>query len=533
MNLSLPTNQRLAKPWRTIFTAITLTAIFLTSTSAPATACPFCSAVSQTLRQEMEVMDAVVIASCTHSDVLRNHSTGETTMRIEKVLMGGEHVKVGDEVKAVYYGEVAVGRRFMLSGVDPPDLQWSCLPVTERGEAYVTKVAELADRDPTERLHFYKDYLQDEETMLARDAYDEFAITPYPVLKKLAPEMDHDQLVKWLSEPELSTDRKRLFLTMLGVCGSKDDLPMLDKMLRSNKKSTRGGLDALIACYLTLAGEEGLPLIDELFLNNKTAPYADTYAAIMAVRFHGTEGDVIERSALVESLHHVLDRKDLADLVIPDLARWQDWTQIDRLTDLFLKSDPDNNWIRVPVVNYLRACPLDKAKEAIAKLEEFDPDSVKRANTFFSIPVPARDAKPATSDASSISVPVDSIVMGLSSDARLGLSSSLSLGLSKKQTSTSTSTHPTLRTASTSIPPITMAPGVKLASTASSVSPQIGLMTGPNVTSGAQPHRLANLLHLGLVIAIAISTLMIAQFLLLTGGTLPQTDSVPAMNETS
>ena len=43
----------------------------------------------------------------------------------------------------------------------------------------------------------------------------------------------------------------------------------------------------------------------------------------MAIRFHGTEGDVIPRSALVESLHHVLDRKDLADLVIPDLARWK------------------------------------------------------------------------------------------------------------------------------------------------------------------------------------------------------------------
>ena len=33
---------------------------------------------------------------------------------------------------------------------------------------------------------------------------------------------------------------------------------------------------------------DDLVLINELFLANKKAPYADTYAAIMAIRFHGT-----------------------------------------------------------------------------------------------------------------------------------------------------------------------------------------------------------------------------------------------------
>ena len=147
--------------------------------------------------------------------------------------------------------------------------------------------------DPIERLRFYHKYLQDEEEMLSRDAYDEFAITPYDIVKQLAPEMDHDQLLSWINDPEMPTDRKRLYLTMIGICGDEQDLPFLETLLRSSQKSTRGALDALIACYLTLAGEQGIPLIDELFLANKQAPYADTYAAIMAVRFHGTEGNVI------------------------------------------------------------------------------------------------------------------------------------------------------------------------------------------------------------------------------------------------
>ncbi len=268
-------------------------AVFLPGFAAQA--CPFCNAVSQTLRQEMAVMDAVVIATSIQKDETRNQDTGEVLMRIEKVLKGGDLVHKGQEVRAVYYGDVSVGRRFMLSGVDPPQLQWSCLPLSERAEAYVGKITELGD-DTMERLPFYYDYLQDEESMLARDAYDEFAIAPYAAIKKLAPALNHDQLIQWISDPELSTDRKRLYLTMLGVCGDEKDLPLLEKMLRSTQKSTRGGLDALIACYLTLAGEKGLPLMNELFLANHKAPYADTYAVIMAIRFHGTEGTVIPRT---------------------------------------------------------------------------------------------------------------------------------------------------------------------------------------------------------------------------------------------
>jgi hypothetical protein len=361
-----------------------------------ASACPFCSAVSQTLRQEMEVMDAVVVATALQSDLTRNADTGEVKMRIETVLKGDEHVEVGQTVTAVYFGDVAKGRRFMLSGVDPRDMQWSCLPLTPKSEKYLENITQLADKEPSERLVFYYDYLQDEDSMLSRDAYDEFAVTPYEEIQKIKSVLNHDSLVTWIQDPEMSPDRKRMYLTLLGICGGKEDLPMLESMLKSTQKSSRSGLDALIACYLTLAGEEGLPVIDELFLENRQASYADTYAAIMALRFHGSEGGVIARSALVPSLHHILERPDLADLVIPDLARWKDWSQVDRIKQLFLDADAENNWVRVPAVNYLRACPKPEAAEAIKELEKVDPDSVRRANTFFPVPKPSANVKPVT-----------------------------------------------------------------------------------------------------------------------------------------
>lgn len=139
----------------------------------------------------------------------------------------------------------------------------------------------------------------------------------------------------------------------------------------------------MIACYLTLVGADGMPLIEEHFLGNEKAEYADTYAAIMAVRFHGNETEAVPRERLLEGLRHVLDRPAMADLVIPDLARWKDWSVIGKVVLLFKNADSNSNWVRVPVVNYLRACPLPEAKEQIEELKKIDPESVKRSEDFF------------------------------------------------------------------------------------------------------------------------------------------------------
>lgn len=384
---SAPNPRSTMTPQRTLTLTIAA-AIALVASLAPAfatAACPFCSAVSQTIRQESEVMDAVLIAEATDKSV-RNEETGAVEFKVVKVIKGADLVKV-PTVTAVYYGDLEAGRRFLVSGVDPPDFQWSCMPLTKEGEAYVLKMLSLPN-DPLERVKFAQGYLQHPEQMLSRDAYDEFATTPYPVIQSLKPFMNHDELVKWVADPEMPADRRRLYLTLLGVCGTDKDAPMLEKMLTSSDPQARAGLDALIACYLLLAGEPGLKLIDKQFLANPDAPYAETYSAIMALRFHGTEADKIPRSTLVKSLYHVLDRKDLADLVIPDLARWGDWSQIDRLVKLFTEAEADNNWVRVPVVNYLRACPKPEAAAALEKLKEIDPESVRRASSFFTIPTP-------------------------------------------------------------------------------------------------------------------------------------------------
>lgn len=343
-------------------------------------------------------MDAVAIANLVSDG--RVDIDGNATFKIESILRGTSLLEVGQTVEAVYFGPGKSDKKFLLLGVDPRNLVWSSpLPLSQEAVRYVEAIQSLPD-DPIARLDFYQKHFEHPDSLLARDSYDEFALAPYGDVKKLKDKMDRKQLLAWIRDPAKSPDRKRLYYTMLGICGQPEDAEEFEDMIESVDPEKRAGLDALIAAYLMIKGEDGLKLIDEQFLANRKASYPDVYSAVMALRFHGTEVEVLPKEEILKSMRHLLDAPDLADLVIPDLARWGDWSQIDRLTELFKNANDDNSWVRVPVVNYLRACPLPEAKTKLEELEKIDPKAVKRAATFFPIPAPA-NKKPQQNDNSS------------------------------------------------------------------------------------------------------------------------------------
>jgi hypothetical protein len=379
---------------------------------AAAWACPFCSATSQTFSEELSTMDVAVIAKLVKLPPQSDKSGDElqkATFEVVQIVKGEGLVKPKDKIETLYFGDGAIGRSFLVMGISPPATMWSTpLPLTDRGIKYLTELVKLP-KEGAERLLFFQEYLEDSDEMLARDAYDEFAKAPYAQLKAIKDKLKHDQAVAWIKNPEIPASRRRLYLVILGITGGEKDLPMIEEFMTSSDRKAKSGLDALIACYLTLKGESGLPLVEKLFLANDKADYADTYAAIMAIRFHGSEGGVIDSKRLVKSLHPMLERPELADLVIPDLAKWEDWSVMDKLFTLYKTASEKNSWVRVPVVNYLRACPLPKAKELLTECEKIDPAAVKRANTFFpgapSAPSPPAD-KATRLDTPALPVPI-------------------------------------------------------------------------------------------------------------------------------
>ena len=382
-------------PSNSVFKAVAVTALLLSLTQ-PLIACPFCSAVSETFTEEIGSMDAVVIAKLVKSSPAADGEVNKVPrakFKVTRVVKGEGLVTLDQEIETIYFGDAKPGQSFRIMGVDPPKVMWSTpLQLSERATEYIPQLLALPGKGP-ERLFFFQQYLEDSDEMLARDAYDEFAKAPYSAVKELQPRMDRTQLVSWIRNPDVPASRRRLYLTMLGVCGGSEDLPLLEEMLKSDDRKMKAGLDAMIGCYLTLRGSDGMPLIEEQFLKDTDAEYSDTYAAIMALRFHGSETDIIPKERILAALRLMLERPQLADLVIPDLARWQDWSVMPRLVQLFKEADEKSSWVRVPVINYLRACPEPAAQKYISELEKVDPAAVKRANTFFPFGGPATPAK--------------------------------------------------------------------------------------------------------------------------------------------
>jgi hypothetical protein len=354
-----------------------------------AMACPGCGPLGTTFSEEMATMDVAAICRLVKGPARMpeaDEAGGELAkakFEIVRVLKGERLVKTGYKFETLYFGDGKAGASFFVMGVNQPKIAWSTpLPVGEPAVEYLAALQTLPKEGP-ERLRFFLRYLEHADEHLARDAYDEFARAPYPQVKALEPHLDHKQVIAWVTDKEVPSVRRRLYWVMLGVCGSEADLPLLEERMRSSDREARAGLDMIISCYLTLKGEDGLRLIEELFLANEQADYADTYAAVVAIRFHANDFGELKREPLTRSLHTLLSRPELADLVIPDLAKAQDWTAIDKLFDLYKNADPKTSWVRVPVVNYLRACPDAKAKLLLKECERIDPAAVKRANSFF------------------------------------------------------------------------------------------------------------------------------------------------------
>ena len=406
---------------------------------SPVQACPFCTATSQTLSEELDSAELSVIArlvepaepfdaTATSLDDL-DPDAGTAKFEVVEFVRGEQKFPALKELRVVYFGEADEEKLFLINGLDaglPPAnrtqvADWSTpLPLSDRGVAYVKKLETLPPKG-ADRLAFFQRYFEDPEPLLAQDAYDEFARAPYAEVIALGDRMDRQQLMRWIDDSEVGPTRRRLYLTMLGVCGKVEDADKLEAMLnydfqqmqpalntlvtlvglqgsplgaslvpelvRADVRRQQQCLDALVAAYLKLKGPEGLPLINERFLANPDAEYTHVYATIMALRFHGEETDVLPREQLLESMRLVLDNPEISDQVIPDLTRWEDWSLLDRLRTMFVDSEEDA-WIRQPVISYMLTAAEQtgevgtRANAILDELESIDPKGVKRARTY-------------------------------------------------------------------------------------------------------------------------------------------------------
>jgi hypothetical protein len=375
--------------WRSFRRCLPALTLWLICATTSATVwgnyCPFCSAIALTFTEQLEANDVVVVAKLLEVPPPSDDPDADfpkAKFEIVQVLKGNKLVGPEMKFRTQLVGSYPDGQKFLVMGVDPPKIAWSTpMKASDLVFQYLNDIQKLPAKGP-KRLEFFQDYFEHDESVLAFDAYDEFARAPYDDLIAMKDQMQHDKLVGWIEDPDTSVNRRRLYFTMLGVCGTEQDIEMLEEMIKSGDRKKQAGLDALIACYLTLKGEAGVDLVESTFLTDPDVDYVDTLAAVSALRFHGTEVEIVSKERIVSAVRHLLDKPKMADMIIPDLARWEDWTVMERLVEMFKNADDETNWLRVPVITYLRACPKPEAKTYIEELAKIDPDAVRRADFF-------------------------------------------------------------------------------------------------------------------------------------------------------
>jgi hypothetical protein len=381
-------------------------------------ACPFCSAPSLTLSEQLAQSDAVLLVEWSQGLPAKGKSPGNTDYKVSKIAKApAGALKVGDQVKLVRYRAAKKGDLFLLMGSQAKSLEWgSPIEVSQASFSYLEKLPP-PDAPIENRLGFYLKYLEFPDPLVANDAYAEFANAPYKDIAKLSKKLPRERLRNWIVSADTPVTRLGLYGLLLGLCGQKADSQLMqDKITSISTDDFRLGIDGVMSGFLLITGDQGLKVIEDTKLRptflvdrngeplldkqgkKRPVPFSETYAAMQALRFMWTYGDGrIPKQRLRESMRILLARPELADLVIADLARWKDWQVQDRLVKLYGVDGYDIPSIKRAIVRYMYYCsrdvdpkagdaPLPKyaaqAKQHLEALEKRDPKTVREAKRF-------------------------------------------------------------------------------------------------------------------------------------------------------
>ncbi len=391
--------------------AATLCLLAITFAGAlAASCCPFCDAPSLTMAEQIDQSGHLVKAKWLGGEKPTNESAGTARFEILNVAKSREDTfKPGDTIELPQYLAGNQEAFYSLMGPDTDFIDWhSPNEVTAASWDYLAKMPPPAT-DPAkqiERLAYFLNYLEHPELLVSNDAYGEFASAPYDIIKPLSDRMPREKLRQWVTSSDTPVTRLGLYGLLLGLCGTEEDAAAMEQKILVPDSDFRLGIEGVMSGYLIIRGEDGLQVLEDSKMKAKTftnkdgeelkLPFSETYATMQTLRFMWTyEPDRIPKQRLKESMRILLERPELADLVIADLARWKDWGVQDRLMEMYADEEYDIPSIKRAIVRYFFYCSEDIAEGAekppeyaataathLAELEALDPKIVRDAKRF-------------------------------------------------------------------------------------------------------------------------------------------------------
>ena len=395
-----------------------LLAVFLmalVSASAEAAFCPFCDAPTLVMAEQIQQCDHLVLGKWIGGEKATALKGG--TSKFEVVEIGfstGDKFKVGQVLEMPLYVAGTETARYTLMGPEERLEDWHApAEVSTDAWQYLSKMpGPVTDpKAQTERLMYFLPYFEHPDLLVSNDAFAEFAAAPYDVIVPLKDKLPREKILQWLVDPKTPVTRIGFYGLMAGLCGQPEDAALLEKKILILDADFRLGIEGVMAGYLLIRGEEGLKALEDAKMRTKVAtdakgkeiplPFSETYAVMQTLRFMWTyEPDRIPKDRLKQSMHILLDRPELADLVITDLARWKDWSIQDRLIALYDDKNFEIPAIRRAIVRYVIQCSRDvgepaadgtaaalpehavKALANLKVLEEKDPKTVGDAKRY-------------------------------------------------------------------------------------------------------------------------------------------------------
>jgi hypothetical protein len=367
--------------------AAALLAVVLAERAPPALACPFCKALGPTLaqlRQQASVAALVELETQTPSR--------QSRLRLHRVFVGAERLQGTETLDVALDAAGRPGGLLLVFGNGPPDapptqLAWHAVSVNENSYAYFAR-APSPKSPAAERLRYFAPFLEHADPLIAEDAYLEFGHATFGEVASVADVLPLARMRGWLTDPKVPPERKGFYGLALGLTrdpGSRRaGALVLRQLILAPEDDFRAGFDGIIGGYLLLAGREGLQLVETQYLANPRAADGDVRHAMAALRFYHEYGRDIPPARLQSALRHVLARPEFAAAAVTDLARWQDWSALERVVALYTKPGYSDPAIRRAIVGYLLACPERQANEALARLRQVDPQGVAAAEQVLS-----------------------------------------------------------------------------------------------------------------------------------------------------
>jgi len=384
----------------------------LTGTASATSVCPFCDAPTLVLAEQVQMCDHLLLGRLTGGTPSTDITAGSSVFEIIDVgFSRQDKFQKGQTIEIPIYVAGKQSALYTLMGPEERLEDWHApKEINEVGWTYVSEMPlPVTDSDKQiERLEYFLPWFEHADTMISADAFAEFAAAPYSVIKPLREKLPREKILKWLQDPNVAVTRTGFYGLMAGICGKPEDAELLEKKILVLDADFRLGIEGVMAGYLLLRGEAGLEVLEDAKMRARTAknaegedvqlPFSETYAVMQALRFMWTyEPDRISKERLKSSMEILLDRQELADLVITDLARWKHWSVQDSLMKLYWDDDFAIPAIRRAVVRFLFYCSQDKgelaegdpipehvvrAEKALAELEEKDPRTVSDAKRF-------------------------------------------------------------------------------------------------------------------------------------------------------